>query len=109
MVDIEIESHILGRAGLRAVNTLNGEEATLVDLAPERTLSSIEGYRPGVVDPPSGCRFSSRCPFAIDACFVTEPPLIQVEPGHSTACHRWPEIERLRAEARQPPTWQSVG
>jgi peptide/nickel transport system ATP-binding protein len=76
--------------------------------APERMLISIEGYPPDLVDPPTGCRFTARCPFAIDACVVTEPPLIEVEPGHTAACHRWREVEPLRARARQPETWQTV-
>jgi peptide/nickel transport system ATP-binding protein len=76
--------------------------------APARTLISIEGYPPDLVEPPVGCRFSSRCPFAIEACQLTEPPLIEVEPDHTAACHRWQDVERLRSLARQPQTWQTV-
>jgi peptide/nickel transport system ATP-binding protein len=76
--------------------------------APERTLISIEGYPPDLVEPPTGCRFTSRCPFAVEACFSKEPPLVEVEPGHTAACHRWQEVERLRSMAREARTWQTV-
>ncbi|HEX7103902.1 MAG TPA: ABC transporter ATP-binding protein, partial [Nitrolancea sp.] len=36
---------------------------------PKETLISIEGYPPDLVDPPKGCRFNTRCPFAIERCF----------------------------------------
>jgi peptide/nickel transport system ATP-binding protein len=75
----------------------------LVD--PDRTLISIEGYPPDLVDPPTGCRFNTRCPFAIERCFHEEPPLIEVAPGHQAACHRWQEVEHLRARAKEAETW----
>ncbi len=74
---------------------------------PSRTLISIEGYPPDLVDPPKGCRFNTRCPFAIERCFQEEPPLIEVAPGHTAACHRWPEVEMLRAKAKEAETWQT--
>jgi peptide/nickel transport system ATP-binding protein len=75
---------------------------------PKETLISIEGYPPDLVEPPKGCRFNTRCPFAIERCFVEEPPLIEVEPGHQSACHRWQEVEQLREQAKEAETWQSV-
>jgi peptide/nickel transport system ATP-binding protein len=75
---------------------------------PERTLISIEGYPPDLVDPPAGCRFNTRCPFAIERCFHEEPPLIDVAPGHQAACHRWQEVEALRARAKEAATWQTT-
>jgi peptide/nickel transport system ATP-binding protein len=75
---------------------------------PKETLISTEGYPPDLVEPPKGCRFNTRCPFAIERCFVEEPPLIEVEPGHQAACHRWQEVEQLREQAKEAETWQSV-
>lgn len=75
---------------------------------PNRTLISIEGYPPDLVNPPQGCRFNTRCPFAIERCFVEEPPLIEVAPRHQAACHRWQEVEALRAKAQEANTWQTV-
>jgi oligopeptide transport system ATP-binding protein len=37
--------------------------------------------------PASGCRFHSRCPLAVDSCRAEEPPLREISPGHSVACH----------------------
>ena len=46
------------------------------------------------VNPPTGCRFNPRCPYAEDNCKVDEPQLAEVRPGHFVACHYWDEIER---------------
>jgi peptide/nickel transport system ATP-binding protein len=79
---------------------------SLID--PDRTLISIEGYPPDLVDPPAGCRFNTRCPFAIERCFHEQPPLIEVETGHQAACHRWQEVDLLRARAKEAETWQTL-
>jgi peptide/nickel transport system ATP-binding protein len=51
----------------------------------EKKLQGIPGRPPSLIDPPTGCRFRARCPYAFDACQV-EPPFISVEPAHSSAC-----------------------
>ncbi len=45
------------------------------------------------VNPPPGCRFHPRCPFAQRVCQEIEPPLAEARPGHLVACHFWKEIE----------------
>jgi peptide/nickel transport system ATP-binding protein len=77
---------------------------SLIDV--DRVLVSIEGYPPDLVDPPTGCRFRARCPFALERCAVEEPPLIEVAPNHRAACHRWPEVDLLRSLAKEAATWQ---
>ena len=52
-------------------------------------LASIAGTVPDLRDPPPGCRFAPRCPFAIPAC-ADAPALSSVEAGHLVACHRAP-------------------
>jgi len=50
-------------------------------------LMTIGGSPPSLINLPAGCSFAPRCPFAEDICAKEEPPLIEVEPGHFSACH----------------------
>ncbi len=47
----------------------------------------IKGELPSPVNPPSGCRFRTRCPFAQELCAQEEPQLRSFGPGHMAACH----------------------
>jgi peptide/nickel transport system ATP-binding protein len=53
---------------------------------PRRILAPLEGEPPNLLDPPTGCRFHPRCPFATQQCIDHEPPLEDVAPGHAFAC-----------------------
>ena len=48
----------------------------------------LQGDIPSPVDPPSGCVFRTRCPYAVAACATTVPPLREVAPGRFKACLR---------------------
>jgi len=52
-----------------------------------RTLTVLEGNVPSPVDPPSGCRFHTRCPLAQEICTQDEPVFRQIRPGRFVACH----------------------
>lgn len=47
----------------------------------------LEGEVPSPSNPPSGCAFHGRCPYAKGICSQTVPPLIETGQGHSVACH----------------------
>jgi len=49
--------------------------------------AAIKGELPSPVNPPSGCRFRTRCPFAQERCAAEEPKLRSFGPGHVAACH----------------------
>jgi peptide/nickel transport system ATP-binding protein len=49
------------------------------------TLTGIPGRPPSLVNPPAGCRFRERCPFAFAKCTET-PPFEEIKPGHMVAC-----------------------
>jgi peptide/nickel transport system ATP-binding protein len=51
----------------------------------ERRLAGIPGRPPSLLDPPTGCRFRARCPYAFEKC-VEEPPFAEVEDGRLVAC-----------------------
>jgi peptide/nickel transport system ATP-binding protein len=50
-------------------------------------LESIKGSVPDLIDPPSGCRFHPRCPFAMEICRTTKPVLKETGSGHLVHCH----------------------
>ena len=47
----------------------------------------LKGDVPSPLNPPKGCNFNTRCPFAFERCFHDEPKLQEVAPGHMAACH----------------------
>jgi oligopeptide transport system ATP-binding protein len=56
-------------------------------LPPQPTTATIKGELASPIDPPSGCRFRTRCPRAQDICAAQEPPLRKLADNHYAACH----------------------
>jgi oligopeptide/dipeptide ABC transporter ATP-binding protein len=52
-----------------------------------RATATIKGEPPSPINPPSGCRFRTRCPLATDLCAAEEPLPRELAPGHVVACH----------------------
>jgi peptide/nickel transport system ATP-binding protein len=69
--------------------------SAMPSMDPDRptTRAPLTGDPPNPINPPPGCRFSSRCPYAEDVCRTQEPPL--AEPGTPADSASRPELERL--------------
>ncbi|HBL8183503.1 TPA: ABC transporter ATP-binding protein, partial [Enterobacter cloacae] len=68
-----------------------------------RAAPLLQGDLPNPADPPSGCRFHTRCPYATDECRLAEPINQVLEGGRQIACHRWQEINRDRSVIQIAP------
>ena len=66
----------------------------------------LSGDVPSPINPPSGCRFHTRCPFATELCKQTTPAMETTSEGHSVACHHWRD---LPAAAPLPVEGDSAG
>ena len=85
----------------------------------DQELVSIPGTPPTLREPDEGCRFRERCPFAVEECHASHPPMYDVgaaestgrvtettdERAHRSACYRIGELDRLRTDAVNESTW----
>jgi oligopeptide/dipeptide ABC transporter ATP-binding protein len=97
LIDTPFHPYTLGLKN--AFPTLSGELRGLV---------SIPGAPPDLAEPPSGCRFHPRCPFATQRCITEEPPLLKVGPQHFTACHYPERAAEFRVQVTRPEVWQAA-
>jgi oligopeptide transport system ATP-binding protein len=71
----------------------------------------LEGDVPSPVNPPSACRFHTRCPWATEICSETEPPLRDFDKGRIAACHHPRNVSAAQASGAEvvPESPQSAG
>lgn len=65
---------------------------------------NIPGSPPDLTEPPKGCRFAERCPFATERC-TSPPPFAEVRSGQYARCHYVEKAEQYREESTNPETW----
>lgn len=83
----ESPKHPYTKALLSAIPSLDPDH--------EGEAQKLEGEIPSPLNPPPGCKFHTRCPFATQQCMTEEPVLSDVEGRHQVACHRWRELDDL--------------
>ena len=89
--------HPYSRALLTAVPVADPRRAR------EHSIEGLEGEIPSPINPPSGCYFRTRCPYAVDRCAEVVPPLELTDNGSQAACIRWEEIVADPDGARTRP------
>ncbi len=65
-----------------------------LDLGRQKRLIPIDGLPPDLLEPPQHCPFAPRCQFAYEKCWEENPPLMEVSPGHRSAC--WVDISDVK-------------
>lgn len=68
----------------------------------------LRGDVPSPIDPPAGCRFHTRCQYALEECKSVVPQLTEIKPGHYAACIRI-SPERPDIETNERPDWGLSG
>ena len=61
---------------------------SLPSLDKKNDIESIPGRPPSLNNPPSGCRFHTRCPIAENKCKEVDPEILDIHDDHRVACHK---------------------
>lgn len=69
--------------------------SAIPEVDPDAAKGSIklEGEIPSPINPPSGCKFRTRCPYAMDICSQEIPEFVEIEKDHFVACHKCKEMK----------------
>ena len=71
-----------------------------LDATTKAKLEPIRGLPPDLIDLPDMCPFVPRCNYAQEKCEQKNPPLLEVQPGHYSACWYWEEVSKASDEAK---------
>lgn len=118
--DLSVVNHISDRIGVmylgHMVELAEGEELifhsahpytksliSAVPVADPKTARAskriiVQGDVPSPLDPPSGCAFRTRCPYANERCAAETPEFKEISPGHYCACHHLDKVSAAEAE-----------
>ncbi len=90
-------------------NPLHPYTKALLQAVPEpdaanrhRRRAAVEGEPPSPSEPPPGCHFHPRCPYAFERCLVDDPEPQEVRPGQFVACHLWSGLDSAARLPEKP-------
>lgn len=89
------ESDALFRAPLHPYTKALLSAVPIPDVHHEKQRIALKGELTSPIDPPAGCRFASRCPYAKEKCFKENPQAETVGQNHMVACHYVHEINQI--------------
>jgi peptide/nickel transport system ATP-binding protein len=73
------------------------------DIEESRERIILEGELPSPINPPSGCVFRTRCPFAMEVCSIKKPVWQEVDQDHYVACHLYDDTLEDKEKAKKQP------
>jgi oligopeptide/dipeptide ABC transporter ATP-binding protein len=87
VVELDTTEHIFAGDAQHPYTKALLSSAPMVDVGARRERILLRGGVPDPANPPPGCAFHPRCPFAMEICSQVEPPLVDIGAGHWVACH----------------------